>query len=68
MRFGLVAGTKTSPDGNHGLAFGIEPGEFIQGPDVAPLEGQFTSQAKIVAVQAAWHGLQQTRGVLADVG
>lgn len=27
---------KGLPDGNHGLAFGIEPGEFIQGPDVAP--------------------------------
>ncbi|MNF53305.1 hypothetical protein D3C84_346830 [compost metagenome] len=53
---------------DHGLALGVEPGEFIQGPDVAALEGQRFAKAEIVAVQTAWHGLQQGRGVLADVG
>ncbi|MNC35273.1 hypothetical protein D3C75_837490 [compost metagenome] len=53
---------------DHGLALGVEPGEFIQGPDVAALEGQRLAKAEIVAVQTAWHGLQQGRGVLADVG
>ncbi len=61
-------GHRDLADGDHGLALGIEPGELVQGPDIAALERQLAAKAEVVAVQAAGHRLQQGRGVLADVG
>ena len=55
-------------DGDHGFAFGIEPRELVQGPDIAALERQLAAKTEVVAVQTAGHRLQQGRGVLADVG
>ncbi len=55
------------PHRHHRLALGVEPGELIEGPDIATAKGQIIAQLEIIPVQATWNRLQQGGGVLADV-